>query len=94
MDSQLIVRISAPARLSGIQQNRHTGTPTSEVSSRCSAPCFKKLQRSISKITEQAANVYLMDPPEFVAMQKNVSGYRFYPALYILDLASLYKIQG
>ena len=49
---------------------------------------FKACERVL---TEQAANVYLMDPPEFVAMQKNVSGYRFYPALYILDLASLYK---
>ena len=40
-------------------------------------------------LTEQAANVYLMDPPEFVAMQTDISGYRFYPALYILDLSSL-----
>ena len=45
-------------------------------------------------LTEQAANVYLMDPPDFAAMQKNITGYRFYPALYILDLASLQRTEA
>ena len=49
---------------------------------------FKRCERIL---TEEAANVYLMDPPDYAAMQKNVTGYRFYPALYILDLASLQK---
>ena len=42
-------------------------------------------------LTKEAANVYLMDPPDYAAMQKNVTGCRFYPALYILDLAPLQK---
>ena len=42
-------------------------------------------------LTKEAANVYLMDPPDFAAMQKSVTGYRMYPALYILDLAGLAK---
>ena len=40
-------------------------------------------------LTEQAANVYIQDAASFAVMQKNVSGYRFYPALYIMDLSTL-----
>ena len=41
-------------------------------------------------LTEQAASVYLQDVASFVVLQKNVSGYRFYP-LYVMDLASIEK---
>ena len=42
-------------------------------------------------LAERAANVYLQDPSSFAAMQKNVGGYRFYPALYVMDLSTVYK---
>ena len=42
-------------------------------------------------LAEQAANVYLQDPASFAATQKNVGGYRFYPALYIMDLSTMYR---
>ena len=42
-------------------------------------------------LTETAANVYLQDVASFVAMQQDVGGYKFYP-LYVMDLASMYRI--
>ena len=36
--------------------------------------------------------VYLQDAASFAVMQKNVAGYQFYPALYIMDLSTLYRI--
>lgn len=42
-------------------------------------------------LTEQAANVYIQDVASFVAMQPDVGGYQFYP-LYVMDLASMYRI--
>ena len=48
---------------------------------------FKQCERIL---TEQAASVYLQDVASFVVLQKNVSGYRFYP-LYVMDLATITK---
>ena len=39
-------------------------------------------------LTEQAANVYLQDLADFVAVNKNLTGYEFYP-LYVMDLANV-----
>ena len=44
-------------------------------------------------LTEQAANVYIQDAASFVAMQKDVGGYQFYPALYIMDLSTMYRVK-
>ena len=41
-------------------------------------------------LTQQAANVYIQDLADFVVMQNNVTGYRFYP-LYVMDLACVEK---
>ena len=43
-------------------------------------------------LTEQAANVYLQDVADFVVMQKDVTGWRFYP-LYVMDLSTLTRVQ-
>ncbi len=48
---------------------------------------FKQCERIL---TEQAASVYLQDIASFVAMQKNVTGYRYYP-LYVMDLSTISK---
>lgn len=40
-------------------------------------------------LSEEAANVYIQDLPEFVALNKKYGGYKFYP-LYVQDIASLY----
>lgn len=40
-------------------------------------------------LTEDAANVYIQDLCDFVAMGKNVSGYEFYP-LYVMDMSTVY----
>ena len=42
-------------------------------------------------LTENAANVYIQDLAEFVAMQTDVGGYEFYP-LYLMDMAKVYRI--
>lgn len=49
---------------------------------------FRECQRIL---TENAANVYIQDVAEFVAMQPDVGGYEFYP-MYLMDLAKVYKI--
>jgi len=40
-------------------------------------------------LTEEAANVYIQDIPEFVVLNKKYSGYTFYP-VYVQDFAKLY----
>ncbi len=49
---------------------------------------FKECQQIL---TEEAANVYIQDLADFVAMQTDVGGYEFYP-LYVMDMARVYKI--
>ena len=39
-------------------------------------------------LATDAANVYIQDLPEFVALNKNYTGYEFYP-LYVQDIAKL-----
>ena len=39
-------------------------------------------------LTEQAANVYIQDLADFVAVNKNLTGYQFYP-LYVIDLSDI-----
>ena len=52
-----------------------------------------KKQRNIIKcetiLTNTAANVYIQDMAELVALNKKYAGYEFYP-LYIQDIAKLY----
>ncbi len=48
---------------------------------------FKQCERIL---TEQAASVYIQDVASFVVLQKNVSGYLFYP-LYVMDLSTISK---
>ena len=43
-------------------------------------------------LNEDAANVYLMDMPSFVALNKRFAGYAFYP-LYVQDFALLRVVQ-
>ena len=40
-------------------------------------------------LTEDAANLYIQDMCDFVAMAKNVGGYEFYP-LYVMDMSKVY----
>lgn len=46
---------------------------------------YKECERILA---EEAANVYIQDLPEFVALRKGYTGYQFYP-LYVQDIASL-----
>ena len=46
---------------------------------------YKECERILS---ETAANVYIQDLPEFVALNKKYTGYEFYP-LYIQDIAKI-----
>lgn len=46
---------------------------------------YKECQRILS---EDAANVYIQDLPEFVALNKKYTGYEFYP-LYVQDVAKI-----
>ena len=49
---------------------------------------FKQCQQIL---TQEAANVYIQDLADFVAMQNDVGGYEFYP-LYVMDLSNVYRI--
>jgi peptide/nickel transport system substrate-binding protein len=46
---------------------------------------YKKCEQILS---DDAANVYIQDLPDFVGMNSRVSGYTFYP-LYVMDLSAL-----
>lgn len=43
-------------------------------------------------LAETAANVYIQDLAEFVAINKKYAGYEFYP-LYVMDIAKLYIVE-
>lgn len=43
-------------------------------------------------LAEEAANVYIQDLPEFVALNKKFEGYRFYP-VYVLDVSTISPAQ-
>ncbi|MEG1848134.1 MAG: ABC transporter substrate-binding protein [Lachnospiraceae bacterium] len=42
-------------------------------------------------LAEDAANVYIQDLPELVALRKNYAGYEFYP-LYVQDISKIYEV--
>ena len=46
---------------------------------------FKELEKNL---TENAANLYLQDMADFVAVRKGLEGLTFYP-IYVLDLSKL-----
>jgi peptide/nickel transport system substrate-binding protein len=50
---------------------------------------YKECERILS---EEAANVYIQDLPEFVAINKKYGGYQFYP-LYVQDFSKLYIVE-
>lgn len=50
---------------------------------------YKECERILS---EKAANVYIQDLPEFVAINKKYGGYQFYP-LYVQDFSKLYIVE-
>lgn len=50
---------------------------------------YKECERIL---TETAANVYIQDMAEFVALNKKYAGYEFYP-LYVQDVAKLYIVE-
>lgn len=46
-------------------------------------------RQACARLTENAANVYIEDQPNFVVMKHNLDGFQFYP-LYVLDLSTIY----
>ena len=48
----------------------------------------KLFKRAEEILTEQAANVYIQDLADMVAINKNLTGFEFYP-LYVLDLSNI-----
>ena len=42
----------------------------------------------VKMLSDDAANVYIQDLPEFVALNKNYTGYEFYP-VYVIDVAKI-----
>lgn len=47
---------------------------------------YKKMEKNL---TEHAANVYIQDLADLVAIKKNLTGYRFYP-IYVMDLSKVH----
>ncbi len=50
---------------------------------------YKECEKILST---EAANVYIQDLPQFVALNKKYGGYEFYP-LYVQDIAKLYLVE-
>lgn len=48
---------------------------------------YKNLERNL---TENAANVYIQDMADLVAVKKDIKGLTFYP-LYVLDISTIYR---
>ena len=55
--------------------------------------CADKDVYSFSQIlAETAANVYIQDLAEFVAINKNLDGYKFYP-MYVMDMSTIHYVE-
>lgn len=52
----------------------------------------KYVKECLSILSTDAANVYIEDMPELVAINKKYAGYEFYP-LYVQDVAKLYIVE-
>lgn len=52
----------------------------------------KYYKQCLSILNETAANVYIQDLAEFVAINKKYAGYEFYP-LYVQDISKLYIVE-
>ena len=50
---------------------------------------YKECQRIL---TEDAANVYIQDLPQLVAVNKKFAGYEFYP-VYVQDISKMYLVE-
>ena len=50
---------------------------------------YKDLQELLAN---DAASVYLQDPALLVAVNKKISGYKFYP-VYVQDMSSIYFVE-
>lgn len=50
---------------------------------------YKQMER---KLTETAANLYIQDLSDLVAMKKNLDGLHFYP-IYVLDLSTIHYVE-
>ena len=50
---------------------------------------YKRLQKIL---TEEAANLYIRDLTDIIALKKNLTGYKMYP-LYVLDLSTLQLLE-
>lgn len=50
---------------------------------------YKQAQRIL---TEDASNVYIQDPCDYVAVRKGLEGYVFYP-IYVMDLAGVHYVK-
>ena len=51
--------------------------------------CYKQMEGILAK---QAANVYIQDMANTVALSKDYGGYTFYPA-YVQDMAKVYRVK-
>lgn len=51
---------------------------------------YKKLQELLAT---DAASVYIQDPSKYVAVNKKLGGYEFYP-VYVQDMSSIYFVEG
>ena len=48
----------------------------------------EQFKECLKMLSDDAANVYIQDLPEFVALNKNYTGYTFYP-VYVIDVAKI-----
>ena len=53
---------------------------------------MKLLEAVETCLTENAANVYIQDLADLVALRSNLDGLNFYP-IYVLDLSTVHYVQ-
>ena len=71
-----------------IRTDRLGGMTRSYYSDQLDAEATALYKQCEKILADTAANVYLMDLPLFVAIDKDLTGYQFYP-LYVQDLSTL-----
>jgi peptide/nickel transport system substrate-binding protein len=88
--SSLLARFVSDAgnNFTNYKSNAYDNAYMQALEERDEATQTEMFKECVKMLSDDAANVYIQDLPEFVALSKNYTGYEFYP-VYVIDVAKI-----
>lgn len=83
---------TAPNNFINFNNSQYDASLNSAIASTNETEKIKYYKECEEILAKDAANVYIQDLPEFVALNKKYAGYEFYP-LYVQDISKLYLVE-